>query len=60
MTPEEMQMVRHWIDYFRSDEMVGANWHQHVRNRGGNPPDETLTETGRRLREEVGKARGGK
>jgi hypothetical protein len=60
MTPDEIQMVRHWTKYFRSDEMIGAIWHHHVRSRGGIPPQETLTETGRRLREEVSKARGDK
>jgi hypothetical protein len=59
MTPEEIQMVDQWIAYGRSDEAIGANWHQHVRNRGGNPPQETLTETGRRLREQVSKEKGG-
>jgi hypothetical protein len=57
MTPEEVKMVVQWIDYFRSDEMVGAKWHHHVRSMGGTPPQETLIETGRRLREEVSKVK---
>jgi hypothetical protein len=53
MTPEEIQMVRQWMVYGWSDETIGANWHQNKRNHGCTPPQETLTETGRRLREEV-------
>ncbi len=54
MTPEEIQMVARWMVYFEdADKMIGANWHQHVRNKGNTPPQESLTETGRRLREEV-------
>ena len=60
MTPEEIQMVDHWIAYLQSDEMVGVNWHQHIRNRGCNPPQESFTETGRRLRREVLEAKGRK
>ena len=60
MTPEEIQMVTHWMVYGLSEEAIGANWHQHVRNHGGNPPQETLTETGKRLQEEVTKQQKGR
>ena len=57
MTPEEIQMVVHWMVYFRdADELIGANWHQHLRNHGRDVPRETLTETGRRLKTEVEQA----
>ena len=59
MTPEEIQMVDQWLAYGWSDETIGANWHQNVRNHGNNPPQETLEETGKRLRREVQQQKGG-
>ena len=60
MTPEEIQMVAHWMVYFEdADEMIGANWHQHLTNRGRTPPKEPLAETGRKLREQVMEQQGG-
>lgn len=53
MTPDERQMVDQWIAYGWTDETIGANWHQNVRNHGCTPPKETIEETGRRLRAEV-------
>jgi hypothetical protein len=59
MTPEEIQMVDQWLAYGWSDEAIGANWHQNKRNHGVDVPQETLEETGKRLRREVQQQKGG-
>jgi hypothetical protein len=56
MTPEEIEQIRHWIDYGLSDEMIGANWHQNCLNHGHNPPAESPRQTGERLRLELRRA----
>ena len=58
MTPEEIQMVTHWMVYGLTDEAIGANWHQHKVNLGCNPPQETLEETGRKLKTQVQQQKG--
>ena len=60
MTPEELHMVDQWIAYGWSDDTIGANWQQNVRNHGNTPPRETLEETGKRLRREIEAQKGGR
>ena len=53
MNEEERRQVQDWINYGLCDELIGANWHQNLRNKGLNPPRETFLQTGERLRLEL-------